>query len=195
MKTYHWIAADAKRAPIIRSLGYSDNPRVTKYASMGRGQYIIHLVLSGKGFFNGHEVSAGQGFLITPHMQEEYYPDADTPWSFFWIVSEDHEMQSFFSRFPYDEQTWIFPFHNRYEVEAVIGRLSSIPQHLSPSPLLSEIFLHLFYSCIENGAFARPSPAKVYFEFSVNYIKANLHTPVSVDALCRILGITVGRNH
>ena len=190
MNTYHWIAADSQKTPSIRSIGYSDNPKVTQYASTGRGQYIIHLVLSGKGFFNGNEVTAGQGFLITPHMQEEYHPDADSPWSFFWLVSEDPAMQPFFDRFSADRETGIFPFHNQYAVEAVIDRLGAIPNHLSPAPLLSEIFLHLFHSCIAGETAARPSPAKVYFEFSVNYIKTNLHTPVSVGALCRAIGIT-----
>ena len=190
MKTYHWIAADLQNTPRIHSLGYSDNPKVTQYASTGRGQYIIHLVLSGKGFFNGNEVCAGQGFLITPHMQEDYHPDAETPWSFLWIISEDPEMQYFFDRFPSEAETGIFPFHNRYEAEAVIARLATIPNHLPPAPLLSELFLHLFHSCIATETSARPSPAKIYFEFSVNYIKTNLHTPISVDTLCRTVGIT-----
>lgn len=57
-------------------------------AKWGRGKrdhYILHYVLEGKGYFNGHPVKAGEGFLIHPGEMAVYGPEESCPWQYFWI--------------------------------------------------------------------------------------------------------------
>ena len=97
MQRHHLIAGDSVQIPQIYSIGFSDDPQITRFGPSVRNQYIVHYVLSGKGRFNGTRVEKGQGFLIVPGMREEYYPDEKEPWSFLWIISEDPQMEYFFN--------------------------------------------------------------------------------------------------
>lgn len=65
----------------ISIIGYSKDTDITRFGPGRKDLYIVHYVLSGHGCFNGQSVSEGQGFLITPGMQEHYYPSERDPWS------------------------------------------------------------------------------------------------------------------
>ena len=108
LRRYQLIATDSVQIPRIHSIGYSDDTRVTRFGPSVRNQYIVHYVLSGKGYFNGNKVEKGQGFLILPGMHEEYHSDEAEPWEFVWIISEDPAMQWFFERHNSNEKTQIF---------------------------------------------------------------------------------------
>ena len=71
----------------INSIGFSGDANVTKYGPIQRNLYIVHYVIKGKGYYNGNLVKEGQGFLITPNTQENYYPDKRNPWKFVSITT------------------------------------------------------------------------------------------------------------
>lgn len=190
MKRYHLIATDSIQIPKIYSIGFSDDIRVTQFGPSVRNQYIIHYVLSGQGSFNGNKVEKGAGFLIVPGMYEEYHADENDPWSYLWIISEDPAIEYFFSRHNANEKTGIFMFHNKYELDRIAYLLTSAPRVFSTTAQLSEMFLHIFNSCIESNITPQSSVTKIYFDFAVNYIKTNLHLSVSVADLCDAIGIT-----
>ena len=190
MKRYALISTDSVKVPNIYSIGFSDDPSVTRYGPSVRNQYIIHYVLSGKGLFNGNKVEKGQGFLIVPGMHEEYYSDKNDPWAFVWIISEDPEIQYFFDHHNANEKTGIFKFHNLYEINAIARALATSENRLSSSTQLSELFLHIFHSCIAIESKPQRSATQLYFEFSVNYSKTTLHLPISVNDLCNAIGVT-----
>ncbi|MEA4889404.1 MAG: AraC family transcriptional regulator [Clostridiaceae bacterium] len=54
-----------------------------------RDYYLIHFILSGKGFFQCEgrtdELAAGQGFLICPDKVAYYQADTQDPWRYVWI--------------------------------------------------------------------------------------------------------------
>lgn len=186
---HQMISTNNVQIPHIYTVGFSSSPRVTRYGPSVRNQYIIHYVLSGKGYFNGQALGRGYGFLITPGMEEEYHPDKADPWSFLWIISEDPSMQYFFDCHRTDSVTKIFSFHNPHEIEAIARELTSAVVFASSSRL-AELFLHIFHCCVESKPVVRKSVTKIYFDFSVNYIKTNLHLPLTVETLCQMIGIT-----
>jgi AraC family transcriptional regulator of arabinose operon len=107
------ISADEIPVPRILSIGFSDDTAVTRFGPSRRKQYIIHYVLNGKGFFNGNAVVQGQGFLITPGIDEEYCSNPEDPWTYLWIISEDEAMSRYFDLYGADSATGIFEFHNK----------------------------------------------------------------------------------
>lgn len=190
MKRYQLIATDSVQIPKIYSIGFSDDPTVTRFGPSVRNQYIVHYVLSGSGSFNGSKVEKGQGFLIVPGMHEEYHSDENKPWSFLWIISEDPAMEYFFSSHNASEKTGIFEFHNKYELERIRDLLTSASSSFSTTIQLSELFLHIFNACVVSDSTHQSSVTGIYFDFAVNYIKTNLHLPISVNDLCDVIGIT-----
>ena len=190
MKRYQLIATDALQIPKIYMIGCSDDPAVTRYGPSVRNQYIIHYVMSGKGSFNGNKVEKGQGFLILPGMHQEYHSDEKDPWSFLWIISEDPAIEPFFSYHGANEKTGIFNFHNMYELDMIAKRITSAQSTFSTTAQLSEIFLHIFNSCVMSDNSSQISVTKIYFDFAVNYIKTNLYLPITVTTICDAIGIT-----
>lgn len=191
MKRYEWFASDSisVATPKICSIGFSEDPIVTRHGPSIRDHYIIHYVLSGKGFFNGKAVGKGEGFLITPGMAEEYHADEKDPWSFLWIISQDACMEYFFSRHQANEKSKIFRFQNLCAIQETAELLKSTSQKDASSLRLCEMFLHIFNASIDCGSTKRTTP-KVYLDFSVNYITANLHLPILVEEICKIIGVS-----
>ncbi len=76
----------------IIELGFSGEysfPPYQKFGPAVRSCNIIHLVLSGKGYFtaggNTYEIGAGQAFIIFEGERIEYHADKLNPWSYVWI--------------------------------------------------------------------------------------------------------------
>lgn len=174
----------------IECIGYANNPEVTRFGAGIRNSYIIHYVISGKGWFNGNPVSSGQGFLITPGMLEEYYPDTDDPWSFLWIISTDQKMADLFSYYPCDNKTNIFSYRYINEIESVAGMLTVNANAVYSSFETLELFLRIFNHQIHNRTHKAEFNSDIYVEAAINYIKTNVSSPITVSDLTGVLGIS-----
>ena len=187
---YQLISSDYIKVPQIISIGYSADPLVTRYGPAKRNQFIIHYVISGKGYFNGSIVLAGEGFIITPGAYEEYYPDKDDPWEFIWVISEDPSMQTILNYHRSDSQTQIFKFYDLPQLKLIADKLIAIKRSMTPNLNIAEMFLHIFNNCIVKTPTQNISNERVYLEYSINYIKSNTNNPISVTSLCSNLGIS-----
>jgi AraC family transcriptional regulator of arabinose operon len=184
------VSTDNIPVPHILAIGYSGDRKVTRYGPSKRNQYIIHYVISGEGYFNGRIVKRGEGFLITPELPvEEYYSSAKDPWSFLWIISEDSAMEYYFDMHNADESSGIFKFHNEYVLEGVVRELGETDALSVSSPLLAELFLRIFNSSVAGG-FGNISGARRYLDFASGFIKANVHLPISVSEICKMIGVS-----
>ena len=142
----------------ISSIGYSADAKVTRFGPGVRNSYIIHYVISGKGYFNGKSVSGGQGFLITPGMNEYYYPDKNEPWEFLWVISNDHKMSDLFTHFYANLTTNIFDFDYVYEVKELSKRLIAEKNSVYHSFEMLAIFLSIF----KHQQTETTTPKKIY---------------------------------
>ena len=91
-------------------MGSNRKTHLVNIGPMLRSSYIIHYVLSGRGYYNGNPVEQGQGFLILPGSVEEYHADRSDPWELLWVVSEDERMEKVFPAFGADPETGIFSY-------------------------------------------------------------------------------------
>lgn len=190
MKRYQLISSDSVKIPRIHSIGFSDDPKVARTDPTVRNQYIIHYVLRGSGEFNGNAVNQGEGFLITPGTYAAYQGNKKDPWAFLWVVSEDPDMEYFFMRHKAEPKTSIFKFHNSYKLEDVVSMLTESFDRFYPSTQLAELFLRIFHIVVTAEDKPKESFAKLYFDFSANYVKSNLHSPLFVEDLCEIIGVS-----
>lgn len=175
----------------ISNIGYTKNPDFAHFGVGVRNSYIIHYVLSGVGYFNGNRVHGGQGFLITPGMQEHYYPDEQSPWDFLWIVSDDPAMHNLFPLFHADKRTNIFQYDYSDSVREAADFLIANGNSRFGAYEILEFFLKIFKHQ-QKEAF--PSPDKpcnqIYVEATVKYINSNIHRPITVHELTEVLGIS-----
>ena len=76
-------------------------------------------------------------------------------------------------------------------VEGIIERVEhSKSGRFYSSSQLTEYFLTIYNNCIYTSDEVFLPNAKVYYDFSVNYINSNLHTDLSVETLCDKLGVS-----
>ena len=175
----------------ISSIGYSKDPAVTRFGAGVRNSYIIHYVISGKGYFNGNPVNAGQGFLITPKMHEHYYPDKKTPWEYLWVISNDERMADIFELFRADKSNYIFSYQYVSAVKDLAELLKKQANRIVNSFELLEMFLHLLkHQQIETEHHYEKTNAEIYIEAAVKYIQSNIHTAISVAQLTEFLGVS-----
>ena len=175
----------------ISSFGYSKDPNVTRFGAGVRNSYIIHYVISGKGYFNGNPVNAGQGFLITPNMQEHYYPDEKSPWDFLWIISNDEKMAGVFELFHANKNNNIFDCNYVSIVKEVAELIKKRNNPIVNSFELLEMFLHLLkHQQNETELHYTKTNAEIYIEAAVEYIRSNMHTAISVAQLTKFLGVS-----
>lgn len=175
----------------INAIGYAKNPEVTRFGPGQRNDYIIHYVLSGKGYFNGNCVTEGHGFLITPGMLEEYYPDEKEPWEFLWITSKDAKMGQLYDYYHAEEETHIFQYRAPRTLRQMADRLVLERNTTVGSLEALEIFLGIFKQHGDERKERRTkSAADVYAEAAVNYINNNLYHAITVKELTEIIGIS-----
>lgn len=176
----------------IQSAGYAKNPSVTRFN--GRRQlFIVHYILAGAGYFNGTRVCAKQGFLTTPNMEEDYYPDENEPWKFVWFIFDDSATAALFEEFNADTKTRVFDFDNLDVLDNLAKRLMQEKEKTVNATLLLEMFLHVFNTQKQKISAKSHSIADTYFEFSKNYINNHLYSKITVQQLTKLLGISQPR--
>ena len=173
----------------IRQIGYSDDISVTHHGPGKRNYYIIHYVLRGKGYFNGHPVTAGQGFLIRPEDFEEYHADSEDPWSFLWVISDDADMDKIFNVFGADERN-VFSFDYSGAVFEIVHRMRRMKKNIIPRSEMLCIFLELLSHHERNYVPVKTPAEKLYTDIAASYIKENLDAEITVNGLSEILGVS-----
>ena len=181
------IFTDNSYTPLkVNVMGYSSDINVTRFGPGQRNLYIIHYVVKGKGYYNGHEVSQGNGFLIYPGMKEEYYAAADEPWEFIWIVSEDEKMKEIFNR--YDART---EFNSENKIKEIQNKIIAKTGQTIDAIKMLEMFLKMLNSHTQSQDFKKHKKNhEVYLEFCVDYIQTNIHQSITVEQLQKLTGVS-----
>lgn len=175
----------------ITSIGYASDRSITRFGPGVRNLYIVHYVISGKGTFNGTVVSAEQGFLITPGMQEHYFPDEKDPWEFIWFIFDDPLAQNLFPFFEANPETNVFTYSNIYDLKKLAVFLVANQNTLCTGFEILEIFLSIFKQQQKDTAkLERKSSADIYIESAEKYIALNIQNPITVAELTRFLGVS-----
>ncbi len=175
----------------ISNIGCSADTAVTRFGPGVRNSYIIHYVISGKGYFNGASVTGGQGFLISPGMQECYFPDSKDPWEFLWVISNDPAMERLFPLFYADPHTNVFNYEHIDAVReaslVIIANNKSIYDGFEMLELFLKIFKHQQKETLPKEL---KTNAEVYIDAALKYISSNIHRAITVGELTDFLGVS-----
>lgn len=175
-------------APIkLCHIGTSKNINNNCFGPGTRDLYLIHYVVSGKGYFNGNLVKAGQGFLIKPHTFEHYFADIKDPWEYIWVTSKDTEMDKIFPMYNADFETQIFNFSPISALKSVIPTINHEHNKVYSAMKAVELFLRIFNS----HSFSQMAlNEEEYFKIATNYISSNIYKPIFVKEITDILGVS-----
>lgn len=186
------IFSDNSISPLkINTIGFSSDTEVTKFGPGQRNLYIIHYVLTGKGYFNGIPVNEGQGFLIYPEQDEEYYSDPSNPWEFLWIISSDNAMKEIFNRYYTNNEAYIFDFYSVTEVRKIANEVVTKNGDILGSLKMLEMYLHILNShTYTKLPTQRKTNCEIYLEFCADFIETNIHKKITVEELSDLVGVS-----
>lgn len=174
----------------ISSMGYCGDTNITYFGPAQRNNYIIHYVISGRGYFNGNPVNTGEGFLITPKMLEHYYYDKDNPWEFVWAIFEEASNGDvLFKEYAADPKTHIFKFKNISTLTQMKNTIIKNNNKVYRSSELYEKYLHIFNNHGIEQKNEKDSET-MYYNYAINFINSNLFHKITVDELVKRLGIS-----
>ena len=69
----------------VYAIGYEECRADKEEIELISSYNMLHFVLSGKGYFNGRTVTAGQAFVCRVNRHTHYFPDRTDPWTYYWI--------------------------------------------------------------------------------------------------------------
>ncbi len=170
-------------------VGYSSDPRETRYGPARRHYTIIHYCTEGAGVFNGHPVKAGEGFIIRPGDAEHYYADEATSWTFFWLVITTPDPEEILAFYDENPETHIFRYDfvdEMRDLEREVRTHSAVRDRgLRNWTILTRLMdLHRAHEP------RRLTPAAEYASFAREYIDYHAASRVTVEEVARKIGVS-----
>lgn len=169
-----------------------------------RDEYIIHFVLSGKGFYsaNGNTwtLESGQMFVIYPGEPITYGSDATDPWQYAWIGFSGIRADAILRQCGFSPKKLVLPFPPQSEqVTDCINYILDCKALTVADDLRREASLLLLFSrLIDNHSklkYKHPSGthdygSNVYVELAIEHIKYHYQDGINVSDIAEHIGIS-----
>lgn len=101
--------------------GYADCSPLHSFGPAVRPNYLIHLILQGKGKYmigeESYNLEAGEGFLIEPEVSTFYQADAEQPWSYMWVGFSGTKAKEYLRDIGLGGEQKTFRFRNMEELK------------------------------------------------------------------------------
>jgi len=169
--------------------GWEDCEPGHSYGPAAREYFLIHYILSGKGYFERggvrYDLGSGSFFLIRPDELTYYQADDTDPWHYVWVGFIGGQINTLLENTPLqnDQAVAAAPYLNR-----IFGEIrSEIERQQAP-----ELFLCArLYECFAllQGSRAARSDNAGYVRRAVDYMKANYARPISIGGIAGLIGI------
>ena len=148
----------------------------------------IHYCSAGAGFYNGHSVRAGQGFIIRPGDWEEYHADEKNPWTFLWLVISVPDPEEILRFYDEDDETHIFNYDFVSDVRDVQRWLSAYTSAQSQGLKNWTLLMRLLDLHMSHGKTASRSAG--YAEYARSYIEYHAASRVTVADVAQRIGVS-----
>ena len=157
-----------------------------------RDVYILHYVLSGKGYFNGNPVKENQGFYIKANDIVHYKYDEEEPWHYFWIMFKGDQAERIAKKYIKTDESGIFNYSFTEKISEFIPELFSTGEFM----MQSEAYALFYYIMSLHEHKANKSAGKLsskenaYVVSAKNSIYLSIHQPTSISKIATDLGIS-----
>lgn len=190
MVTYNIFSSEPDAFLGVNFMGISADTAVTRFGPGKRSSYIIHYVISGRGYYNGTPVGAGQGFLIYPGDREEYHCDKSDPWEFLWIVAKRKEFEYLMDACEADSVTKVFSYDFIPEVRSLGEKIKLEKNSPFSAVECAELVCSLMKHHVSGKKRRRVSSSRDYALIAREHIRNNYAARLSVEGICGMLGIS-----
>lgn len=163
-----------------------------------RDVYKIHFIHKGKGIFKVGEqtfsLSAGQAFLIYPHIVTYYEADEVDPWTYSWIGFYGVEAANALSKTALSPDSPVFVMDVRL-MPGLYEQLTEAASHEGSGSLRLQVLMYDFLSVLVDSnplsatSNAVPKKQDAYVHQGLEFIHAHYCEDISVKQLAALLGL------
>ncbi len=177
----------------ICSSGHAYGPEI-------RTEYLVHIVLSGKGYYTvdskTYEIGPNTAFLIYPGISTFYHASEDDPWTYVWAGFNGIKAEASLRHAQFSKENPVVKIHNVEPfVNSINGMLSS--RHLTyANDLAREGYLYQFVSSLIQNAQTQNNidevhdySYQVYVDHALEYVEHNYHKNIKVQGIADYIGI------
>ncbi|ATD55755.1 AraC family transcriptional regulator [Clostridium chauvoei] len=189
----------ASKELYIYECGYEEcKPRIP-YQYEQIDYYLIHYVLSGEGLFfiNGevYKLKKGDGFLIPPHTDNNYYPDTNNPWCYRWIGINGSEVSKILKSCGFNNSNFTFNYTDDNFVNNCFKNILDGCNNDQYFQALGNLYLFFNQLILKNNNLSAlaPNSYEKYISLFVDYIRDNYHQNISISDISNHLNIN--RSH
>ena len=157
--------------------------------------YLIHYVIQGEGFFfikdQVHHLKAGDGFVIPPNTDNNYYPSNDNPWVYRWIGINGSKAKELLSLCGFSNENYIF----RYDKDNQLNELfENIYLNCNSNYLFRALgYLYQTLSLIMDehsiSALQEKTSSQCYISDALDFIDKNFDKNITVSDISNYLNI------
>lgn len=171
----------------VLTIGYAESAASTKSGPIKRNVFVIHYCISGRGYYLGNRVEAGQGFFFLPGDTVEYHASKHDPWKYLWFIIDTDNPEFFLKYYNADSKTKIFSYDF---VDVIEEQFRSVKR--SKEFAITPVEGLLIYLNILKHHTSQKSGGKatVYAMSAREYIETNYHLRPSIASLAAHLNIS-----
>lgn len=181
---------------------YSGHEKCEPKQRWGKGireQYILHLIVSGKGTYvtptGTYQLGKGDIFLIRPYTEIEYYADEDEPWEYYWVNFIGNDVKLLLDRTDFTEE---MPYMSGCDEEITNAMEQILTNAGNRSYELMGLTGRLYLLLSLLAKRSSPKTTRTPSEHSrrrslkaaMNFIHANYPIQISVDDVADFAGVS-----
>lgn len=184
------------------SVTYSGHQQCSAAQKWGKGireQYILHYVVSGKGYYNTPDgrfsLFPGDIFLIRPFTEIEYYPDPNDPWEYRWVNFTGADAEIILSRTDFTPDCPVMSGCGE-DILLLMEMITDNPgQELYNTLELTGTLYRLLAALVKRSGNKIPTSKRSEerhkcLRAALDYIAANYPLPISVDDIAAAAAVS-----
>lgn len=178
--------------------GHAQCEPVHSFGPAVRADYLIHVVLKGKGSFRSgsktYTLERGQGFLITPSAQTYYVADEQDPWDYCWIGFNGSKCAEYLNDFGLNENHPIFKTLYWEQLKDIVVQMLQHDRAGSYHEFFHQGLLYQFFAWLAKELHtdlpASETERKNYYvQNAITYIKNNYAHKISINHIAEYVCI------
>lgn len=151
-----------------------------------RTECIVHYVLSGEGYFNGHPVHENQGFYFDATELVEYYPNPDNPWTYFWMDCSSEFAKHYLCPTLQADNNGVFEYGFKNKLLLIIDKIMSCEHPMGVVESLGHAFSVLMLHVPQSADTVK---SRAYVRRAKNYIESNINRRITVRDVADAISI------
>lgn len=177
----------------ICSSGHAYGPEI-------RTEYLIHIVLSGTGFYTvgnkTYQIGANTAFLIYPGDTTYYEASKDDPWTYIWVAFSGIKAEASLRHAHFSKDNPVIHIQDVEPFVAYVNGMLASSQLTYANDLAREGYLYQFVSSLildsqnqDNIEEIHDYSYQVYVEHTLEYIEHNFYKNIKVQGIADYIGI------